>query len=125
MLGRTYSLCGRVVKGDGIGRKIGFATANMDVHGLALPPTGVYAARGDVAGKVYCAAVNIGYRPTLSSPTPKLQVEAHLLDFDADIYGETLELTFVRKLRDEQKFPSPAALRDQIAMDVETARQAL
>jgi len=125
MLGRTYSLCGRVVKGDGIGRKIGFATANLDVHGLALPPTGVYAARCDVSGIVYCAAVNIGYRPTLSSPTPKLQVEAHLLDFDADIYGETLELTFVRKLRDEQKFPSPAALRDQIARDVEAARQAL
>jgi riboflavin kinase / FMN adenylyltransferase len=124
MLGRPYALCGRIVKGDGIGRKLGFATANMDVTGLALPPTGVYAARAQVAGRTYRAAVNIGYRPTLSSPVPKLQVEAHLLDFAADIYGETMELTFVRKLRDEQKFPSTSALQEQIARDVEDARQA-
>jgi riboflavin kinase / FMN adenylyltransferase len=124
MLGRPYALCGRVVKGDGIGRKIGFATANIDVAGLALPPTGVYAARAHLGDKQFRAAVNIGYRPTLNSPTPKLQVEAHLLDFDDTIYGETLELTFVKKLRDEQKFPSTAALHEQIAKDVEGARRA-
>jgi riboflavin kinase/FMN adenylyltransferase len=123
MLGRPYSLCGRIVKGDGIGRKIGFATANIDVTGLALPPTGVYAARALVNEKTHRAAVNIGYRPTLSSPVPKLQVEAHLLDFSGDIYGETMELTFVRKLRDEQKFASTAALHDQIAKDIESARR--
>jgi riboflavin kinase/FMN adenylyltransferase len=123
MLGRPYSLCGRIVKGDGIGRKIGFATANLNVESLALPPTGVYAARAQLNDKPFRAAVNIGYRPTLSSPTPKLQVEAHLLDFNADIYGETMELTFVRKLRNEQKFPSTAALHDQIAKDIESARQ--
>ncbi|MDB6056595.1 MAG: Riboflavin biosynthesis protein [Verrucomicrobiales bacterium] len=123
MLGRTYALCGPVIKGDGIGRKIGFPTANIDVTGLVLPPTGVYAVRAEISGKVYGAALNIGYRPTLSSPTPKLQVEAHLLDFAADIYGETMELTIVRKLRDEQKFASTAALHDQIAKDIEAARK--
>jgi riboflavin kinase/FMN adenylyltransferase len=123
MLGRPYTLCGPIVKGDGIGRKLGFPTANIDVTGLVLPPTGVYAVRAAVAGKVHGAALNIGYRPTLSSPAPKLQVEAHLLDFDTDIYGATMELTFVRKLRDEQKFPSTAALQDQIAQDVEAARK--
>ena len=124
MLGRPYCLCGRIVQGDGIGRKIGFATANMDVAGLALPPTGVYAARAQVMDKSYGAAVNIGYRPTLSSPVPKLQVEAHLLEFSGDVYGETMELTFVKKLRDEQKFPSATALHDQIAKDIEVARKA-
>ncbi|MGZ4962734.1 MAG: bifunctional riboflavin kinase/FAD synthetase [Limisphaerales bacterium] len=125
MLGRPYSLCGRIVKGDGIGRKIGFATANMDVAGLVLPPTGVYAALAEVAENNHRAAVNIGYRPTLNSPTPKLQVEAHLLDFSGDIYGETMELTFVKKIRDEQKFSSTTALHDQITKDIEAARQAL
>lgn len=122
MLGRTYALCGRIVRGDGIGRKIGFPTANIDVTGLVLPPTGVYAVRAAVSGKVYGAALNIGYRPTLASPTPKLQVEAHLLGFNEDIYGETMELTFVRKLRDEQKFASTNALHDQIARDIDAAR---
>jgi riboflavin kinase/FMN adenylyltransferase len=125
MLGRPYTLSGRIVQGDGIGRKIGFPTANMDVTGLALPPTGVYAACADVAGSTHRAAVNIGYRPTLSSPTPKLQVEAHLLDFEGNIYGQTMELTFKKKLRDEQKFASTAALHDQIAKDIATARKAL
>jgi riboflavin kinase/FMN adenylyltransferase len=124
MLGRPYALCGRVVQGDGIGRKIGFATANLDVAALTLPPTGVYAARAQVLGKTYGSAVNIGYRPTLSSPAPKLQVEAHLLDFEGSIYGETMELTFVQKLRDEQKFASTAALHDQIAKDIESAHKA-
>jgi riboflavin kinase/FMN adenylyltransferase len=124
MLGRPYCLSGRIVQGDGIGRKIGFATANLDAAGLTLPPTGVYAARAQVLDKTYGAAVNIGYRPTLSSPVPKLQVEAHLLDFSGNVYGETLELTFVTKLRDEQKFPSAAALHAQITKDIEAARQA-
>ncbi len=122
MLGRPYALCGRVVKGDGIGRKIGFATANLDVAGLALPPMGVYAARAQVLENTYRAAVNIGYRPTLGSPVPKLQVEAHLLDFNENIYSETLELTFVKKLRDEQKFASTTELQEQIGKDVEAAR---
>ena len=77
-----------------------------------------------MTNKSYGAAVNIGYRPTLSSPAPKLQVEAHLLDFSGDIYGETMELTFVQKLRDEQKFASTAELHDQIAKDIASAKQA-
>jgi riboflavin kinase/FMN adenylyltransferase len=123
MLGRPYTLCGKIIKGDELGRKIGFPTANLDVTGLTLPPTGVYAARAKVQNSVYRAAVNIGYRPTLASPVPKLQVEAHLLDFKGDLYGEPMELTFVEKIRDEQKFPSLAALQEQINRDIASAAQ--
>lgn len=123
MLGRPYSLCGRVVEGARLGRKLGFPTANLDATGLVLPPSGVYAAHAEVLGKKFRAAVNIGHRPTLQFPAPLLQVEAHLLDFDADIYGEELELTFVEKLRNEQKFPSVDALREQIARDIEAANK--
>jgi riboflavin kinase/FMN adenylyltransferase len=66
--------------------------------------------------------VNIGHRPTLAQPEPALRVEAHLLDFDGDLYGQELELVFTRRLRDEVKFASLAALRDQIGRDVAAAR---
>jgi riboflavin kinase/FMN adenylyltransferase len=122
MLGRSYSLGGRVIEGAQVGRKLGFPTANLDVAGLVLPPGGVYAAHARVCGKSFRAAVNIGHRPTIESSTPKLHVEAHLLDVGQDIYGEELELTFVSKLRDEKKFPSSDALREQIGRDIEAAR---
>lgn len=123
MLGRAYSLAGTVIRGDGLGRELGFPTANIDTVGLALPPRGVYAAHAQVAGKPYRAVLNIGYRPTLQSPKPQLRVEAHLLDFAGGIYGEELELTFVDKLRDEKKFPSLAKLREQIACDIRDAEK--
>jgi len=139
MLGRGYSLAGPVMHGDHLGRQLGFPTANVDAAGLILPPTGVYAvhaqiydmfeprslrAQGLQNGKPQPqkAVVNIGYRPTLKDKTPQLRVEAHLLDFDADLYGRELELTFVDKIRDEQPFPSLAALKDQIALDIVAAR---
>jgi riboflavin kinase/FMN adenylyltransferase len=123
MLGRPYSLVARVVKGAGIGRQLGFATANLDISGLLTPPGGVYAASAEAGGQIYRAAVNIGRRPTVQPAAPDLQVEAHLLDFEGDLQGQELEITFVKKLRDEQKFPSLAALRDQIAKDVAQVRQ--
>lgn len=122
MLGRAYSLVGKIVEGDHLGRKIGFPTANLDVTGLILPPQGVYAAHAELSGKTFRAAVNIGFRPTVKSFTPQLHVEAHLLDFSGELYGEEIELTFVEKLRDEQKFPSLDALKEQIAKDVSEAR---
>jgi riboflavin kinase/FMN adenylyltransferase len=123
MLGRTYSLAGKVVRGDGLGRKLEFPTANVDVTGLVLPPKGVYAIRAEHAGKSFRAVLNIGERPTLQHPLPQLRVEAHLLDFEGDLYGEELELTLVERLRDEQKFDSLDALRDQIARDILAARR--
>ena len=123
MLGRTYSLSGKIVEGDKFGRQLGFPTANLDVNGLAVPPRGVYAIHAEVRGKTHRAVLNIGVRPTLQSPTPKLRVEAHLLDFAEDLYGVEMEITFVEKLREEQKFPSPELLRQHIARDVEAARR--
>ncbi len=122
MLGREYALAGTVAHGDEIGRTLGFPTANLDVRGLLVPPNGVYAAHAYVAGVQHRAAVNIGVRPTLASAVPELRVEAHVLDFAGDLYGQEMELTFVAKLRDEQKFSSLEELRAQIARDVTAAR---
>jgi riboflavin kinase / FMN adenylyltransferase len=122
MLGRPYCIAGRVMPGDQLGRKIGFATANLDTSGLLLPPNGVYAARADVAGQTHRAVLNIGVRPTVSQPTPASRVEVHLLEFSGDLYDRELEVTFAAKLRDEQKFPSLDALKVQIARDIAQAR---
>ena len=122
MLGREYALAGLVQRGDALGRTLGFPTANLDARGLLVPPHGVYAAHAWVRGTRHRAAVNIGLRPTLQQAAPVLRVEAHLLDFDGDLYGEEMELTFVEKLRDEQKFSSVEALRAQIARDIQAAR---
>jgi riboflavin kinase / FMN adenylyltransferase len=121
MLGRAYSLAGQVVRGDQLGRQLGFPTANLDVTSLMLPPNGVYAVHAIAQGGTHRSVLNIGYRPTLKNSVPQLRVEAHLLDFDADLYGKELEITFVEKLREEQKFPSTAALKDQIARDIAEA----
>jgi riboflavin kinase/FMN adenylyltransferase len=118
MLGRPYSLAGRVIHGDHLGRQLGAPTANIDTEGLILPPNGVYAVHALAAGQTYRAALNIGTRPTLANPAPQLRVEAHLLDFQGDLYGQELELTFVEKLRDERHFASLADLRRQIAKDM-------
>lgn len=123
MLGRGYSLAGIVVKGDQLGRQLGFPTANIEAQGLVLPPDGVYAVHARKGDNLYRAVLNIGVRPTVSTTTRARQVETHLLDFDGNLYGEELEITFVEKLRPEQKFRSPAALRQQIARDIEQARQ--
>jgi riboflavin kinase / FMN adenylyltransferase len=122
MLGRAYSLVGPVVRGDQLGRKLGFPTANLDVTGLVLPPSGVYVAQVKASGSLHRAVVNIGSRPTLQSPQSQLRVEAHLLEFNGDLYGKTLELIFVEKLRDEKKFPSLDELREQIARDISKAQ---
>jgi len=118
MLGRTWSLAGTVVRGDGLGQKLGFPTANLDVAGLALPPNGVYAVHVEVEGRRYRSVLNIGLRPTLNRPEPQLRVEVHLIDFAGDLYGRELEITFLEKLRGERKFASLAELREQIARDI-------
>jgi len=122
MLGRPYSLSGRVVAGDRLGQQLGFPTANLDVAGLVLPPNGVYAGRAEVKKKNYRAALNIGFRPTLESVAPQLRVEAHLLDFDGDLYGQELEVEMGDRLRAEMKFGSPDELREQIRRDVDRVR---
>jgi len=124
MMGRAYSLAGRVVSGDRLGRQLGFPTANLDVTGLVLPPNGVYAVHADAGGKTHRAVLNIGHRPTLQNSKRQLRVEAHLLDYQGDLYGQELEVMFVEKLRDEKKFASLAELRDEIAHDIQQAQLA-
>jgi len=88
------------------------------VTGLVLPPNGVYAVHARLRGREHRGALNLGLRPTLASPTPRLQCEVHLLDFAEEIYGTELELTFAAKLRNEQKFPDVMALQSQITGDL-------
>jgi riboflavin kinase/FMN adenylyltransferase len=122
MLGRAYSILSRVVEGDKLGRTLGFPTANLDIAGLVLPPCGVYTATVEAEGQCYHAVLNIGRRPTLNNPDPPLRFETHLLDFAGDLYGREIEVTPVRKLRDEQKFSSLTELKAQIARDIQLAR---
>ena len=122
LLGRPYALAGVVVRGRQLGRQLGFPTANLDVTGLLLPPTGVYAARVRWRASEYPCVLNIGMRPTVETAAPSVHFEVHLLDFEGDLYGEELEIEFVRQLRPEKKFPGLEPLRRQIAMDVAAAR---
>ena len=123
MLGRSYSLTAEIVAGDKLGHQLGFPTANLETTGFVLPPNGVYAAHASVNGQTHRGVVNLGYRPTLQQSTPQLRVEVHLLDFNGQIYGEDLEVTFVARLRAEMKFSSMTDLREQIGRDVTTARK--
>jgi len=123
MLGRPYTICGRVIEGDKIGRKLGFPTANLEIRELVLPPNGVYAGLTRLQGKSYQVALNIGLRPTLASSQSQLRVEAHVLDFSGDLYGQELEVEITGKLRDERKFNSAKELQEQIARDIDSIRK--
>jgi riboflavin kinase/FMN adenylyltransferase len=124
MLGRPYAISGRVIEGDRVGRQLGFPTANLDVTGLVLPPNGVYAGLARVGTNSRHVALNIGFRPTVISAAPQLRVEAHLLDFSGDLYGQELEIEVGDRLRDEKKFASAMELRAQIGRDIAMIRNA-
>jgi riboflavin kinase / FMN adenylyltransferase len=123
MLGREYTILGTVVRGDHLGKKIGFPTANLSAHSEQFPPNGVYFAQATLNGVIYPGVVNLGHRPTVSSGKSERVLEIHLLDFDNEIYGKDLEVRFVRYLRPEQKFENLDALARQIEFDVQQARQ--
>jgi riboflavin kinase / FMN adenylyltransferase len=121
MLGRPFSVRGEVIKGDQRGRTIGFPTANVRVpEQHALPADGVYVCHAHVGGRRYGAVTNIGLRPTFDGR--RRTVEAYLLDFVDDIYGETLKIDMLHRLRGERKFDGIAALVAQINADVAAAR---
>ena len=122
MLGREYTILGTVVRGDDLGRKIGFPTANLSAHNEQFPPNGVYFAQATLDGVLYPGVINLGYRPTVSSEKERV-LEIYLLDFDRDIYGSDLEVRFMRYLRPEKKFESVEALTRQIEADVNQARE--
>ena len=122
MLGRKFSIEGPVVKGDGKGREIGFPTANIDTKNLILPPNGVYASYTKFNGKTHKSLLNIGVRPTIIKPNPSIQVEAHILKFNENIYDQVIDIELVDKLRNEIKFESIEELKKQISCDIENAK---
>ena len=125
LLGRPFRLSGKVVPGDGRGKTIGIPTANLDVwQDHAIPANGVYACRAWVGHLPHRAAINIGTRPTVTEETRRT-IEAHLLDFDKDLYGLNIALDFFERLRGEQKFANVQELVTQIKSDVETTRSLL
>ena len=133
MLGRPVSVLGTVVRGDALGRELGFPTANLDLHHELHPPPGVYAGTASLlpedpaAGSAedHPALANIGLRPSIREGDGPLRVEVHLLDFRGDLYGRRLEFAFLARLRDERRFASLAELRQQIERDVGEGRRLL
>ena len=117
MLGYRYGLYGAVVAGNQLGRTIGFPTANMQLYEplKLVPANGVYAVEAEVLGTTYKGMCNIGMRPTVGGTSRT--IETHILDFNQDIYGLPLRIRFVRRVRDERKFPSLDALREQLTLD--------
>ncbi len=120
LLGRHYAISGRVVHGAARGRELGFPTANLATDNELLPPNGVYATYLSVDGAVHPAVTNIGVRPTFDA-APAVTVETHALGEVGDLYDRLVEVAFVQRLRDEQRFPDVDALREQIAADVRRA----
>jgi len=125
LLGRDYPILGTVTRGDRIGRSLGFPTANLSAHNEQFPPNGVYAVTALWRGCSLKGVVNLGVRPTIHCATGERLLELHLFDFDQEIYGDDIEVTFRRHLRPEQKFPTLEALKAQITLDAEQARRAL
>jgi riboflavin kinase/FMN adenylyltransferase len=122
MLGREYTILGTVKAGEQLGRKLGFPTANLSAHSEQFPPNGVYVTEARLTGALYRGVANLGYRPTVTEGKPERLLELHLFDLNKDIYGEEVEVRFLRYLRPEQKFENIDALKAQIARDVEEAR---
>lgn len=121
-LGRPFSIFGKVLYGAGLGRQIGFPTANLSTYeDQILPKTGVYATEVELNGKYFYSVTNIGSRPTFGFNT--LSLETHILDFSDEIYGTELEVIFHKRLRDEQRFSSVDELRKAIENDIHSARE--
>jgi len=123
----NYFLLGTVVEGNKLGREIGFPTANIKLQdkNKLLPKIGVYAVQLSCDGKIYPGMLNIGYRPTVDSGNHLKSIEVHLFDFNQDIYGKRIALSFRKRMRDEVKFDSLDELKAQLVKDSENARKFL
>jgi len=125
ILGRPFQLFGKVVRGRQLGRSLGVPTANLQTEDDCLPPSGVYAGYAILeSGKRHLSAINMGHRPTIDNIAPP-QIEAHLLDFSADLYGQNLFLEPTHFLRSEEKFASLDALKSAIERDIASTRSLL
>ena len=130
MLGREFTVLGTVVRGQQLGRQLGFPTANLAAHNEQFPPDGVWAVEavlpdGGGEQRRHPGIVNLGYRPTVAQPGGERLLELHLFDFDADLYGQDVEVAFHHFLRPEQKFEGVEALRAQIGRDAAEAKHRL
>jgi len=127
LLGRPFEITGRVARGAGRGRGLGIPTANLAVEGELLPRTGIYAGRAwrldGQDGAAHRAAISVGTNPTFVSATGEVSVEAHLVDFDQDLYGARLRLELEARLRDERRFASVDELVAQIHADIARTRE--
>lgn len=121
MLGRAYTVMGKVVKGRQLGRQLGFPTANVAIENEELPPLGVYAVEAMFEGRKYPGVANLGRRPTIEDDGEQI-LEVYLLDLDIDLYGSDLEVSFLKLLRQEQKFADLEELKSQITRDIESGR---
>jgi len=122
-LGWNYSVSGKVVRGAGLGRRLGFPTANIAAHPSKILPPGIFAVKVRMGDEIFYGVANVGRRPTVTTSAGLLLLEVHILDFDRNIYGRRLEVEFLRRLRPEKKFNSREALQRQILSDIKTARK--
>lgn len=121
MLGREYSLFGKVVHGKGLGTRLGFPTANISLSDpdKLLPKDGVYAVQTEIGGILYRAVMNIGTNPTVQDKEePRTYIEVHVIDFEGNLYNQLMRVEILHRLRDEQRFESLDALRRQIETDI-------
>lgn len=124
LLSRTYSIKGTVSDGEKRGRQIGFPTANVTLtKSYTVPKVGVYAVEFSVDDQTYEGVCNIGYKPTFHAGRDVVSIEVHIFDFDQQIYGEDVEVYFLKRIRDEQKFKSVDDLIKQITQDKQTAKE--
>jgi riboflavin kinase/FMN adenylyltransferase len=121
LLGHPYTIDGTVVEGSHRGRDLGFPTANLATGNELIPPHGVYATTVSLDGVIYPSITNVGIRPTFDDE-PRTVIETHLLDVERDLYGRTLRLGFVQRLRDERRFESVDLLKAQVGADLQKAR---
>ncbi len=120
-MGRNYSVEGEVVVGNRLGKSIGFPTSNINIdQGMVSPPNGVYITTCEYAGKIYPSVTNVGNKPTIGEFVRN--VETHIFNFDQELYGKNIRVSFIRKIRDEFKFDSIEALSKQITSDCITAK---
>ncbi|MDE0041094.1 MAG: bifunctional riboflavin kinase/FAD synthetase [Candidatus Poribacteria bacterium] len=123
LLERPHSIIGRIVRGDGRGRQFGYPTANIHAEDQICPPNGVYAIRAKLKDRLHEGILNMGLRPTVDGLN--FQIEAHLFNFNEDVYGREIEIFFIKKVRDERKFADVESLVEQIGQDVKIAQDIL
>lgn len=123
LLGRFHYIAGKVIEGHGRGKPLGFPTANIDYHAELLPEDGVYASKAEIEGKTYGAATNVGVNPTFGNE--KRSIETFIFDLDETLYGKTIKVSFIERIRGEVAFSSPEELANQIARDISKVRAIL